>query len=289
MADASVLEWAEPGDQYRDYCLWDYAPQAATQGKLRSASLLWHSFDTLDKSGRLRAMVEAVRAAIGPFETVWGVKESGGTFSWELYFYDYRRFDRRVSIERVLDALRPFAASALTLSRTRPYFMFSLDLDAALGAGRRGIEDISVYMGNPSAGVSSGICYNYSAEGLRLDNLYYFFDRRSDWDAAVGKITCSAHLDLDRIVLSELLWPELRDCAVIVAANKRFGDGVYFSRIRIDQLIFFAARMNYPAAIQRFLCDNRGLLDHLFFDVGLDYRMVDGRLEFTKSAYYGLV
>jgi hypothetical protein len=93
---SELLEWTAPSDKYRDYCLWDYAPVAPTEGKLRQASLLWHSFAALAAPRRLRDMVEAVRRALGPFATVWGVKRIGESFSWELYFYDYDRLARRV-------------------------------------------------------------------------------------------------------------------------------------------------------------------------------------------------
>jgi hypothetical protein len=74
-----------------------------------------------------------------------------------------------------------------------------------------------------------------------------------------------------------------------VVANKKHHDGVYFSRIRIDQLIWFVERLGYPQAIRDFLRQHRARLDHMLYDVGIDYRMVDGRLEIVKSAYYGVV
>ena len=167
--------------------------------------------------------------------------------------------------------------------------MFSLDLDAALGEGRRGIDEISVYIGNPSGMVSSGLCYQLSAAGLRFDNLYYFFDRRENWQDIVGKVASSAHLDLAGLDVSSILWPELCDCDIIVVANKKFNDGVYFSRIRIDQLIWFTEKLGYPEAIRSFLRENRSRLDHMLYDVGMDYRMIGGRLEILKSAYYGVL
>lgn len=286
---AEYLDWTRPGDPQLDYCLWPYNPVAAAAGKLRSSTLLWQSFDALGAPPLLGEMVRAVRAEIGPFRTVWGVKQKGADVSWELYFYDYERLAREVSIERVLGALAPFTPSTLALSGKRPYFMFSLDLDAALGERKRAIEEISVYLGNPSSVVSSGLSYQLSASGLRFDNLYYFFDAKDDWDDIVGKVAASAHLDLDGLDIGSILWPELRDCGVIVVANKKYNDGVYFSRIRIDQLIWFVDRLGYPEAIQTFLLTHRSRLDHMLYDVGIDYRMVDGRLEVLKSAYYGVL
>ena len=285
---ADVLDSAEPGDRFHDYCLWEYTPVASVAGKLRSSTLLWHSFEALAAPRMLREMVEALRQALGNGRIVWGVKKFAERCVWELYFYDYARLQREVSIERVLSILQPFASSELRLSAARPYFMFSLDLDTEL-AERRVLDQVSVYLGNPGSTVSSGLSYQLTSAGLRFDNLYYFFDARAEWDAVVGKVAASAHLDLDRIVLDEILWPELRDCGVIVVANKKYNDGVYFSRIRVDQLIAFLDRLKYPEAIRSFVRNHKDRLDHMLYDVGVDYRMLDGRIEIIKSAYYGVV
>lgn len=286
---ADILDWTQPDDRLFDYCLWPYKPVAATTGKLRSSTLLWHSFDVLGAPPALGEMVRAVRDGIGPSRTVWGVKQKDGVYSWELYFYDYERLERDVSIERVLGILAPYAPSQLALSPKRPYFMFSIDLDPALARRERRIDEISVYLGNPSSVVSSGLCYQLTSAGLRFDNLYYFFDAKEDWEDIVGKVAASAHLDLDGLDISTILWPELTDCGVIVVANKKQNEGIYFSRIRIDQLIWFVEKLGYPEAILAFLVQHRERLDHMLYDVGIDYRMIDGRLEILKSAYYGVV
>lgn len=287
---AELLDWAQPGDRQFDYCLWPYDPVAAPAGKLRSSTLLWHSFDVLGAPPQLAEMVRAIRDEIGPLKTVWGVKQKGVAYSWELYFYDYERLEREVSIERVLGALKPYASSDLALSPRRPYFMFSIDLDGPLGRRERVIDEISVYLGNPSGHVSSGLSYQLTAAGLRFDNLYYFFDAKDNWDDVVGKVAASAHLDLEGLDISSVLWPELADhCGIIVVANKKQNDGIYFSRIGIDPLIWFVERMGYPAPLHDFLVAHREQLDHMLYDVGIDYRMVDGRLEILKSAYYGVV
>lgn len=285
----SILEWTTPSDRYSDYCLWDYRPVAPTTGKLRSASLLWQSFEALGAPPRFAEMVRAIRQEIGPLRTVWGVKQFGDRYSWELYFYDYGRLERTVSIERVLGALAPFARSELGLSWKRPYFMFSIDLDRELGEGRGGIDELSVYMGNPSGMVSSGLCYQLSKSGLRFDNLYYFFDREQNWEDIVGKVATSAHLDLAGLDPSAILWPELCDCGIVVVANKKHNDGVYFSRIRADKLAWFVEKLGYPPEIREFINENASRLDHMLYDVGIDYRMIDGRIEILKSAYYGIV
>jgi hypothetical protein len=83
-----------------------------------------------------------------------------------------------------------------------------------------------------------------------------------------------------------ILWPELRDCRVIVVANKQRNDAVYFSGIRVDQLLLFLNRMGYPAALVSFVEENKARLDHLLYDVGFDYRVEGDELRILKSGYY---
>lgn len=287
--DPTRLEFAAPGDRYADYCLWDYEPLGPTAGRLRQSSLLWHSLAAAGAHPRLFAICDALRAGLGPGRSVWGAKLRDGVTTWEFYFYDYGRLERSVSIERVLAILAPFAPCALHNPGTRPYFMFSLDLDDALARGTRSLDRLNVYLGNPGSSVSSGLCYGLTAQGLVLDNLYSFFETETEREAIAAKAACSAHLDLPGLDLDAILWPELMHCGVVVVANKRLCDGVYFSRIDVDGLLYFFDRLAYPAEIRDFVRVERRRLSHLLFDLGIDYAVVDGRLTITKSAYYGLL
>ena len=102
-------------------------------------------------------IVEAIRDAIGPFRTVFGVKLIQSRLAWEFYFYDYARRQREVSISRVLEAIRPLVRCDVPVNESLPYFMFSLDLDAELAASRRDLDVVHMYVGNPGSTVSSGI------------------------------------------------------------------------------------------------------------------------------------
>ena len=222
------------------------------------------------------------------FNTVWGVKQVDGQIRWELYFYDYRRRARERSITRVLRAVEPLIPCAVPVNECLNYFMFSLDVNNELLARSRELKEVHMYIGNTGSTVSSGICYSLTPGGTRLENFYFFFDAKSERDKIEGKIHTSAFVDMSSIDVDRLLWPELRDCAVIVVANKQHNDALYFSRITIDQLIFFLRRMEYPAPHVAFIENNRDRLDHLLYDVGIDYRMEGGELRFLKSGYYGI-
>jgi hypothetical protein len=281
-----ALEWSQPGDRYTDFCLWDYPPATPTEGKLRSVNLLYDSFAAAGVGAPMGDLCAAIRAAAGPFNTVWGIKIEHGRLFWELYFYDYRRRQRELSISRILTALRPFARCDLGDPSDRPYFMFSLDLDPELALGRRAIEALNIYIGNVGSNVSSGICYEMTAQGLSLTNFYFFFDAQRERDDILAKVAESAYLAPDGDP-ALVLWPELLDCTTLVVANKRHNDGVYFTRLGVDQLLLFMRRLGYPPAMIAFVETHRERLDHLRFDVAFDYRLERGELRILKGSYYG--
>ncbi len=282
------LEFANGTEAQYDFCLWEYPPPAPSAGKLRSANLLANSFEAEGMGERAFEVVDAIRRGLGDSRSVWGVKEEGGRISWELYFYDYDRLGRTRSIPRVLELIRPWVPCDVAVSEGQPYFMFSLDLGRAQLIDGKALDDIQVYIGNIGGTVSSGICYEVTRGGARLKNLYYFFDARTEMENIIGKVTSSIHLDAPGLNLDSILWPDLRECPIIVVSNKQQRDGVYFSRINVDQLLVFLERLRYPKEHLNFVAGNRSRLDHLLYDVGFDYCVENGRLRIVKSAYYGV-
>lgn len=282
------FEYATAQDPARNYCLWDYTPARPAADKFRSVNLLFQSFGYAGIDARAFDIVEAIRDAIGPFRTVFGVKLLPASVAWEFYFYDYDRTARQVSASRVLAAMAPFVRCPVRVNESLPYFMFSLDIDAELTGGRRELDVVHMYVGNPGSTVSSGIAYAVRADATRLENFYFFFDAKSQLEEAADKIRCSAYFDATQLHVSEVLLPELRSCQTICVANKQDNDCVYFSGIDVDQLGFFLRRFGYPEPIRQFVDENRARLDHLLFDVGIDYRMEAGKLVTVKSGYYGV-
>ncbi len=282
----SRVDWTEPGDLYRNYCLWPYEPPAPTEGKYRPVTLLHHSFELAGLGDVGAQLIAALQAAIGPFQTVWGVKWIDGRLAWEFYFYDYERLERVVSVTRVLDAVRPFARCAIPIDEKVPYFMFSLDFHE--GVFKEGIEVVHLYLGNPGSTVSSGVSYAQTASGRTLENFYFFFDAAKQMDEVSRKVRCSAYVVADQIHPDSLLWPELRRCQTICVANKHANDTIYFSGVNVDQLLFFLTKLDYPEAIVQFVRSSRDRFDHLLFDVGFDYTTQVNRVNLIKSGFYGV-
>lgn len=281
------LEYAQKEDQFYNYCLYEYPPQAPVEGKLRSVNLLRHSFQYTGVGPAMFDLIPAFRQAIGFGKTVWGLKMAGDVIAWEYYFYDYRRRDRERSLTRALAAMRPWVSTRIVPNENIHYFMFSLDITDDLLQGGRQLDTVHLYIGNPGSAVSAGICYALTETGSRLENFYHFYHPADQMEDIIAKIACSAQIDDRQIPLDQILWPELRDCVTICCANKPQCDCIYFSGITVDQFIYFLRRMKYPAPLTSFVVENRNRLDHMLFDVGLDYRMEGGKLIIPKTGYYG--
>ncbi len=287
---ADQIERSRPSDPARDYCLWDYRmPVPPAPGALRSSALLYQSFEAAGVSDRMLAFCAAVQKTWGRFNTVFGVKWGGGQLSWEFYFYDYGRDQRRLGMADFLRGTQGLITSPLIPDDALPYFMFSVEITEAHLTGQP-LDQIDIYMGNPGSNVSSGICYGLTEAGLEMRNFYFFFDAASEMEAIRGKITESIHMPYVKVDMDALLWPQMNGVQTIVVANKRHRDGIYFSRIRASQLLHFLERLDFPASSRTFLHDNMAELDHHLYDVGWDFESDDkGRITPVKGSYYGLL
>ncbi len=285
---AERLEYLAADAPCFNYCLWPYEPRRPVAGKFAGVNLLYQSFAEAGIDPRAYDLVDRIRDGVGPFRTVFGIKWAAGRLSWEFYFYDYARRDREVSISRVLDVIRPLAPCGIRVNESLPYFMFSLDVDDALVGGRRELDVVHMYVGNPGSTVSSGIAYAVRAAATTLENFYFFFDAETQLADARAKIACSARLDDTQIDVDRILHPEFRSCRTICVANKQAADTVYFSEVDVDQLLSFLRVLDYPPGTIRFVENNRAQLDHLRYDVGFDYVADGTNVRVVKGGFYGV-
>ena len=288
MNGANRFEYTTEQDIFFDYCLHKYTPVVPAVDKFRSVNLLYHSFEVLQADERAFDLVEHFRNIVGPFHTVWGVQKSGARIGWEFYFYDYRRENRQRSITKIMDGIRPYLACNVKANENQPYFMFSVDIDRDVLSGtKKNLDEIHMYIGNTASQFSSGISYSVTHRGAVLENFYFFFDPQKHENELMEKVFCSAQVDPANVFPDEILWPELRKCKTICVANKPRHDCIYFCGIDLDQFCYFLKRLEYPLEIISFMEENRSQLDHLQYDVGIDYRMEGDELQMMKSGYYG--
>jgi hypothetical protein len=269
-----------PEDRFHDYVLGEYAPLAPHEGKLRSVNLLFESFALLGVEREGRGLVERVIGALGPFRTVWGIKQVPGTglVGWELYFYDFERTHADLAIGRVREALAGAIAIDAEEPRPLPWHMWSVEISPA-HLRREQAASIDVYVDMRS--------YKIRGKACAFENVYTFHDPRADIDAVLHRLRSSFHFDERRGDLRALMPPSLFRCGRVCVANKRAADAMYFSRIGTRAARAFVAANGYPRAMARFFEAHEAELSHLLWDVGVDFRGDDGPLRVTKTSVYG--
>jgi len=273
--------------KYKNYCAWDYEPLCDGTGKLRPSALMYFAIASESSREFLYEAIAEIQKAHGLFESVYGIKRVDNRWQIEIYIYDYDRTSRRRSWTSLFRGQNGLLSSSLNVRESIPYFMFSFDLDRQVQLDRGRVDTAHLYIGNPGSVVSSGIAYRQDASGLMLENFYFFFDAIQEKDKIVDKMTESVYWDVQGDQLEHLLLPQLSNCDTICLANKPACDTLYFSGIDIHQLITFCSWQMYPQRFTDFLIANTFQLNHLKYDVGVDYRWKSGQLEFLKSGIYG--
>lgn len=289
-----VAERATVDDPALDFCLWSYTPPQppGSADSLRSINLLLDSAECAGVGAEMRQLCQVLRAAIGDWQTVWGVKWADDQLSWELYFYDYARTQRRCAVADVVAALSEQFDCQLRVDERIHYFMFSVDIDVELLRRQRPLTSCNLYLGNVAnhgAMISSGLSYHYQDGVAELRNLYYFFAAREGLDDVCEKLALSVHNPSDQLPLAQLLPSPLLGCRTLVVAHKSQSDALYFSGIAASALDYAVRRAALPAPLVAAFKSDMHRYQHLLFDIGVDYRTVDGKVEWSKFSYYGVM
>ena len=274
------LELSAESDLLYDYILKPYEPRAEQVGKLRSVTVLQETFALAGVDREGAALVAQIRRRLGEFRTVWGVKldASGSLRGWELYFYDWTRVHADLSVSNLVEILEPCVNVDAREARPLPWHMVSVEFSAD-DLRNRGTVPLRVYIDMRS--------YELRGEQLRFENIYTFHDPRREIDDVLHRLRASVYLDVQRENLAEFIPPALFRCEKMCVANKREGDGLYFSRVDTDAFVGFLRARNYPAELVAWVDAEKRRLNHLLWDVGIDFTRVGQRAVIRKSGFYG--
>jgi hypothetical protein len=275
-----------PGDRFFDYCLQPYQPRRPPTGKLRAENVFRRALQAMGCLDAFGQPIAALQQALGRDMTVWGIKHDGTSTWCELYVYDPRKEEPAATLGALRETLAPWARILPEVRESVPYMMVSFDLFADT-FDRGEVPEVNLYLtGTPE---HEGRSYRVTATSRELENTYCFMEPKRDIDRLLSLLRSSLFVDYgDPRVLSRVLVPELFACKRVCVAKKRHRDGIYFSGIDVDQLLWFLRALAYPATITSFVAQHRGGFEHLYFDVGIDYEQhPDGSIAYTKSSFYG--
>ena len=268
-------------DPFRDFCQWDYEPVVVPEKTtLQQSAVLLKSLPDSLVGRRLLSIFTRIQACWGEFNTVWGIKSTDGILSWELYFYDYGRDDRRLGISDLAKCLPELVAPGLAAGDRWPWFMFSVEFDStALKTGEIGSVDL--YFEHEGGTISAGVSEVWDGKLRQRKNDYRFY--RSALDRAeLLKDLC------DLPSLPEPLAPGRYDEEIFVISRKAISSAVYFSRVDVRRTLQFAHENGFSPALTEFLTADAGALAPYRFDLGIDFSVQSGKSVVRRSAIYGI-
>lgn len=267
----------DPADKFRDFCLWDYDPVAPPEpGTLRQSAFLAASFDMVPHGTAVAEAFGRIRDRWGAFQTVWGIKSAPTGLSWELYFYDYDREDRRTGIAALADCLPGLCAPNLAAADEWPWFMFSVEFDAATLSGQ-GIPSVDLYFEGDGGTISAGLSFVWDGKTRTPKNDYRFYRSGPDRAQVMRDLT-------DLPPLPGPLTPGRYGEEVFVISRKSHSSAVYFSRADVAATLRFAVETGFHPGLTSILAQDLPRLAPYRFDLGVDYN-ADG---LRRSAIYGV-
>jgi hypothetical protein len=277
------LELCTSGDRFHDYVLGEYEPLSSPEGKLRSVNLLVESFAFAGVEAQGLAVVDRIRRDYGPYRTIYGIKwnHASRAMSWELYFYDFARSHADCSLAGLREIVAPEVRVDAEEPWTLPWHMFSIEVTREQLESPSSAPPVAahVYIDMRS--------YELRGRTFTLENVYTFHDPRAQVDEILHRLKSSTHFDPNRHNLAALMPPPLFRCGRVCVANKRSSDAIYFSRVPSGPLRWFLERHSWPEPLRALVTGAGDRLDHLLWDVGVDFRSCGDDPAIQKTGVYG--
>jgi hypothetical protein len=284
----SELVPASNRDRHLNVGFEAYRPIRPLTDKVRGENLLWHS---LLHAGQLDAWDEplhAIQRRFGVDRSIWGVFLDVETraLSWELRLLNNETKPALGVLDSLRASLQPWIEVAPGVDELGPYAVLGLRFDSATMASGA-IEAIELHerdTGSPNTAV-----YRVTATTRELVSTELLREPKRHIDEVLPAIKTSAFVDFaaNPRVLGRVMIPELYACRRLHVAKRPTCDALCFSGVNIEQLAFTYKRFEYPAPMLEFLTANQANLEHLLFDVAIEYREAEGRIVYPSTGYYG--
>lgn len=288
MIDIGEMEMSEPDDRYLDFRVLSYQPVAPTSGRIRSVNLLRASFAAFGVLERGNQVIDIMRDTFGLFETGWGFKVGIDGPTWELYWYHEQQEPRTKSIAQLRESLAGFGGLSLDVDLNLPFASFSMDLDEIIDGTDQGVSWLNLYFGNGVDSRCPGLSCRVTSDELLLQNTYFVGE--TDDAVAMREIRT-------RILYSprngsgpatmELLGRRPHSTRYVYFANKPLCDAIYYSQTDFAFYEHFVDWAGFPKGYRDFVARSAPMLDHLRWDVGYNYVVVNDDILVSKVGVYG--
>jgi len=280
------LDRATDRDRHINLGFEAYRPVRPLVDKVRAENLLWHSLLHAGVLERWDAPLHAIQRRLGRDRSVWGifVDLDGGALSWELRLLNSEPDSPLGVLDIVRETLAPWIDLAPGLSETPPYVVLALRFDART-MGRIPTVELHERQGDSH----ELAVFRMSLDERTLVSRDVVLEPKRHIDEVLPLIKHSEFVDFaaDKRLLGRVLIPELFACRRLHISKRHGCDALAFSGINIEQLLFAYKRFEFPAALLDFLTAHQAQLEHLLFDVAVEYRSNGRQIVYPRVGYHG--
>lgn len=304
----SPASFVKDNGRYYDVNYFEYFPNNLHKGSLPSAVLLQKAFEAKLLDKKLVARILEIQDALGINSTLWGLRFENNTFSLEFYFFYPKKFPQN-SLQNLKKVLDPYLKIPLKKDQKlkKGCYLISYNLNSeyieklniyypvlSKSSPLISMDDIG-YVFNSVDPVFNSFYYTPQDAAYEKTNTYYtFFGLYQLYDILEKTYECCRKLfpDEDPVVSNRYLkFPYLYDGGKLTHTSavtlKESAIGFYFLDLSVSRFITFLKYHKYPDAYIRSIEKDMKNLDHLKFDVGVDFYLKDGKFVIKKTAFWG--
>jgi hypothetical protein len=282
------LDRASDQDRHINLGFEAYRPVRPLVDKVRAENLLWHSLLHAGVLEQWDDPLHAIQRQLGRDRSIWGmfVDLDTGALAWELRLLNTEARSPLGLLDSLRPVLAPWIELAPGLDEAPPYAILALRFDAQTMAQRK-LETVELHERSP--GTRELEVYRTGVGGRARVSRDTVLEPKRHIDEVLPLIKQSEHVDFaaDKRLLGRVLIPELFACRRLHISKRPACDALCFSGVNIEQLLFTYKRFEFPAALLAFLTAHQAQLEHLLFDVAIEYRMRGDKLEYPRVGYYG--
>jgi hypothetical protein len=217
---------------------------------------------------------------IGSNNTVYGIQKNleSDELNVEYYFYTHSQMwqnDHLAAWKTIRDSLSENIDEHLNIDIPVNFHlgMFSIDIPK----NEKKISDVDIYVMEPK----KGECLRWNQNGIFRKNKYsFFYDPQEVEEEMVNRDIPNACL----LFGNYGKWKE----SICISLKREKVWSIYYCQVRVETLLLFLKRFNYPQHIIDYFQQNIDKLDHMLFDFGYDFDLMSGgMMHILRGGFYG--
>lgn len=264
-----------------------YRPIRPIAGKVRAENLLWHSLMHAGCLERWDDPLHAIQRKRGRDRTIWAIHFdiARRTLAWEIRVLAPALAELRAQ----LGAHASLAPGVEAEPERTAVVGFRVDAETeheipAVELHVRDADDPRAFEIQRHTAAATGA--GATVEVISRDLLR---EPKREIDEVLAAVKRSEVVDFAAHprLLGRAMIPELFACRRLHISKRPGRDALCFSGVNVEQLAFTYKRFELPPELLAFLTAHQAELEHLLYDVSVEYREVEGRIEYPSVAIYG--